>query len=314
MLCDIAFMGGGVRGIAFAGAVKGLEDAGYKPRRVAGTSAGAIAAALVAAGFSGEEMRKELSELDYRKFKTKDHLSLPISELINLRRDYGIYSADNFEAWLEKLLKRKGKATFGDLERGAEGWKLQLTASDMHNKRLLVLPQDLKLFGLNPKTFSIAKAVRMSMSIPLFYEACRLKDSSGKEHLIVDGGLFCNYPIWLLDDGCGPTEVPVFGMRFAECESEKRKERKLFRLTDYIKLVIGAVLDADGHGYARVTTGDTERNIDISVCVDGKTIGAVDFGLDKKTAAALFGNGYKASTDFLKGWDFEKWLKLRVEE
>ena len=55
-LCDAVFMGGGVRGIALAGAVKGFNAAGYEFRRVAGTSAGAIIAALIAAGYKGDEL------------------------------------------------------------------------------------------------------------------------------------------------------------------------------------------------------------------------------------------------------------------
>src|SRR6185437_7140056 len=47
--CDLALEGGGVKGIALVGAVLVLDEAGYKIQRVAGTSAGAIAASLIAA-------------------------------------------------------------------------------------------------------------------------------------------------------------------------------------------------------------------------------------------------------------------------
>ncbi len=46
---DLALEGGGVKGIGLAGAVLALDEAGYSFARVAGTSAGAIAASLVAA-------------------------------------------------------------------------------------------------------------------------------------------------------------------------------------------------------------------------------------------------------------------------
>ena len=313
MFCDLAFMGGGVRGIGFVGAVKGLEDSGYRVRRTAGTSAGAIVAALVAAGYSGEEMREEMSRLNYLKFRSKDHANLGlIGEFVNLRRDYGVYSADYFEEWMHELLVRKGKTTFGDLEGGVDSKKLQLTAADLLSKRLLVLPEDLRLFGIDPSSYSIAKAVRMSMSIPLFYEAFRLKDIDGIEHLIVDGGLFCNYPIWLLDDGCGKLDVPTLGLKFVDCKTNvSKRPRKIFRLTDYVVQVIDAVMDAQGHGYARVTRGDSERTINVSVCVDGRSVGVTDFGLSDRTADALFDNGYTAAKEFLSGWDFGKWQGLR---
>jgi len=314
MFYDIAFMGGGVRGIGFAGAIVALENAGYTPRSVAGTSAGAIAAALVAAGFSGEEMRKELEGLDYLKFKSKDHTSKGLlSEYLHLRKDFGIYSADYFEDWLTSLLKKKSIVTFGDIENNDKKRKLQITASDVGNKRLLVFPQDLKLFGLIPNNFSVAKAVRMSMSIPIFYEPYKLKDIFNKEHLIVDGGIFCNYPIWLLDDGCKKPDVPVFGVKFIECNnSGKTANQYTFtKFTDYIKFIISSILDSTDQGYARTTQGDTERTINVSVCVNNKNISATDFDLDKKTATALFNNGLTAGNNFLKNWNFDKWSALR---
>jgi NTE family protein len=46
---DLVLEGGGVKGIGLLGAVLVLADAGYSFPRVAGTSAGAIVASLVAA-------------------------------------------------------------------------------------------------------------------------------------------------------------------------------------------------------------------------------------------------------------------------
>ena len=46
---DLVLEGGGVKGIGLVGAVLTLADAGYRFPRVAGTSAGAITAALIAA-------------------------------------------------------------------------------------------------------------------------------------------------------------------------------------------------------------------------------------------------------------------------
>ena len=46
---DLVLEGGGVKGIALVGAVTALDEAGYSFPRVAGSSAGAVVAALVAA-------------------------------------------------------------------------------------------------------------------------------------------------------------------------------------------------------------------------------------------------------------------------
>ena len=70
--CNAVFEGGGVRGIGHVGAVCRMEQAGWQFADLAGSSAGAIVAALLAAGYSGRELRKELETLDYMRFKGKD--------------------------------------------------------------------------------------------------------------------------------------------------------------------------------------------------------------------------------------------------
>src|SRR5579863_636555 len=69
---DLVFEGGGVKGIGLAGAYRALSDAGYQPQCVAGTSAGAIMASLVAAGYSGAELEGIVlnkQTMDFRKFE-----------------------------------------------------------------------------------------------------------------------------------------------------------------------------------------------------------------------------------------------------
>ena len=65
------FEGGGVKGTGLVGAVQVTEDRGYTFDRVAGTSAGAIIAALIAAGYTAAEMKEIMFALDYKKFKDK---------------------------------------------------------------------------------------------------------------------------------------------------------------------------------------------------------------------------------------------------
>jgi len=55
-LFDLVFEGGGAKGAAFGGAMDAFTTAGHKPRRIIGTSAGAITATLIGAGYSAKEM------------------------------------------------------------------------------------------------------------------------------------------------------------------------------------------------------------------------------------------------------------------
>lgn len=61
--------------------------------------------------------------------------------------------------------------TFADLPPG----KLRIIASDITNGRILVLPEDIKRFGINPSSLEVAKAIRMSTSIPYFFDPVMLR-------------------------------------------------------------------------------------------------------------------------------------------
>lgn len=62
MRYDMVFEGGGAKGVVFVGALKAFEARGHSAGRVLGTSAGAIFATLLAAGYGGDEMIEGLEE------------------------------------------------------------------------------------------------------------------------------------------------------------------------------------------------------------------------------------------------------------
>lgn len=61
-LFDAVFEGGGAKGSAFVGALTALKERGHQTRRLIGTSAGAITAALLAAGYTPQEMLAAVNE------------------------------------------------------------------------------------------------------------------------------------------------------------------------------------------------------------------------------------------------------------
>ncbi len=124
-----------------------MERSGYTFGNVAGSSAGAIIASLLAAGYTGEEIYEEMKRVNYFKFKEKhllDYFGI-VGKLLSILFHFGIYSADYFEQWLTELLSRKGVYTFGDLKCGSHTghckYKLQVTASDITDEELLVFPE-----------------------------------------------------------------------------------------------------------------------------------------------------------------------------
>ncbi|HNV55628.1 MAG TPA: patatin-like phospholipase family protein, partial [Pseudomonadales bacterium] len=174
---DAVFEGGGVKGIALAGAIQVAELLGVRWKSVAGTSAGAIAAALLAAGYSSRELVTILTrEMDFNKFMDEgivDKLPL-IGKLASALFEKGIYEGDYFESWLGQKLAQRGVHTFADLRDGQGGYRLKMIASDVTQRKMVVLPDQLPEYGRDPDSFPVARAARMSMSIPYFFEPVML--------------------------------------------------------------------------------------------------------------------------------------------
>lgn len=103
MQADGVFSGGGVKGIAFAGAIAAAEEAGYTEWvRLAGTSAGAIAAMALAVGYDASGMRQALEATDYSRIGESTN---PIRRALNLVRRRGLTRGAGLSEWIEGLLR-----------------------------------------------------------------------------------------------------------------------------------------------------------------------------------------------------------------
>ena len=324
---DAVFEGGGVKGIGLVGAVSEIEKAGYELENLAGTSAGAIVASLLAVGYTAAEIKEELKKLNYSNFKDEgllDKLGF-LGKGLSIGFEYGIYEGEFFENWLDTLLRAKKKITFGHIimpdyqeKKTAKKYKykLQVIAADLTDRKLLVLPGDLEELGYNPDTFSISRAVRMSMSIPIFFEPVKLQDGSGRTHFIVDGGVLSNYPIWLLDDGTSTPPWPTFGFKLMEPNSRKLmgpNKNPINNPVSFLKALAGTMMDAHDNYHISKSRGDFQRTMGIPtvVTVKGieKEIKTTDFDITQEDSEALFQNGVRVAQKFLETWDFEDWKK-----
>jgi len=319
---DAVFEGGGVKGIGLVGAISVIEEAKYTFENLVGTSAGAIVAALLAVGYSAKELKEIILQLDYNKFKDEgflDKLGI-IGKGLSIGFEFGIYEGDFFEKWMESLLQNKKKTTFGDILTDSEDerykYKLQVIAADITDRKLLVLPGDLTHFGFDPDKFSISRAVRMSMSIPIFFEPVQLTDTSGRVHYLVDGGILSNYPVWLLDDGTSNPPWPTFGFKLMESDERKLKGSDMNPIKNpigFLKSLAGTMMDAHDNYHISKSKGDYQRTIGIPTVIKqnglSKEIKTIDFDISKKESESLFQNGVQSAGNFLKKWDFEQWKK-----
>jgi NTE family protein len=186
---NLVFEGGGVLGIYYVGAYKALIEYGYKIKRCAGTSAGSIISSLIMTGYSPKELEDIVNDTDFKPLAKKTKLcripliGKPLSIVVNK----GMYDCGSIESWVGSLLKKKGVTKFGDVTRGGKS-DLKIIAADITRSKMLVLPDDLSDYGLDPAEFGIARAASMSSSIPYFFTPVIIK-TGDKANYIVDGGL-----------------------------------------------------------------------------------------------------------------------------
>lgn len=193
MIRNLAIKGGGVRGIAFVGALKELDKAGMFSgiERIAGTSAGAMLSAMIAAGYTVEDIDDLMQSIEFKKFEEE-------LNPLNLVSHYGLYSGDYILDFTRSFLTGSplglsADSTFADLKH-------------VGGKELFVFAADLNTFGVaefsatTTPSVKIAEAVRASMSIPFFFKAWQFPDKIPNDHIYVDGGTIFNYPLSFFDD------------------------------------------------------------------------------------------------------------------
>jgi len=189
---NLIFEGGGVKGIAYVGALKVLKQKGILPQieRVGGASAGAIIALLVGLGYSVSELRTILGTLNFKNFM--DDSWGVIRDTERLIREFGWYKGQFFRNWAAERIAEKagnGEATFQELAKKG-------TFHDMYFMGTNLSTHFSEVFSCeHTPRMCVADAVRYSMSIPLFFAAMR----SARGDVYVDGGMLDNYPIKLFD-------------------------------------------------------------------------------------------------------------------
>lgn len=292
MLIDGVFSGGGLKNFALVGAYQVLEEKGYRFQRVAGTSAGAILASFIAAGYTGKEMEELLGDLDFKTLldTRKSIVPLPFMKWIFLYWHMGLYQGNALENWFMEKLAAKGVYSFGDLPEGT----LKLVASDLTNGKIIVFPDDLASYGLSADTFPIARALRMSCGIPFFFEPVTLKVKNG-ETIVVDGGVLSNFPLWLFDDKDGNRERPVLGLKI----SRGHHESKVNKINNGLNLFEALFSTMQNAHDERYISRKHEKDI-IFIPVDD--VNTTDFDLSKEKREALIERGRSRTEQFLKFW------------
>lgn len=297
MKVDLVFEGGGVKGLAFVGSVCCLEDHGYEFERCAGTSSGSIIAALLSAGYTGKELKDIILNTDFVQFIENNKYNTLESSFRLLSKN-GIYKNSYIYEWISQLLSKKNKLKFKDVFLDNKS-KLKIIASDITKKDIIIMPDNLVNYDINPMEFDIAKAVQMSTSIPFYFQPVKLEHENGFS-FIVDGGLLSNFPIWIFDVE-GVPRWPTFGFNLISDEQSYTSQGEQDIISFTID-TITTVLNRNENIYIREK--DSVRTINIP------TLGVktTDFNISKELILKLFDEGYKSTEKFLNTWNFEEYL------
>lgn len=195
MIDTLCLQGGGVKDIVMIGALNVLKDKGILANinKFAGTSAGSIICTLLSIGYSPDEI--ENSVFSQNSSIVQD----PFYKLpFNLFFNYGLYSGDKMILYIENMFIQKNldiNITFSELHKYTNNI-LVLTGTSLNT---------MNTFYFNYHTtpdLPVIKALRMSISIPFYFTSVKQK-LSDKTHVMVDGGVLENFPIYyfkIVDD------------------------------------------------------------------------------------------------------------------
>ncbi|MEU0878288.1 patatin-like phospholipase family protein [Lentzea sp. NPDC005914] len=307
---DLVLEGGGVKGIGLLGAVLALYEAGHRFQRIAGTSAGAIVAALVAAyQKDGRDLRQlvdVMHDLDYRRFAGEpwpQRAAGVLGDLVSGVVHGGSHKSDYLVEWLTPLLEDAGVRTFADLRIPDHGGSLEdyqkyslvVHASDLTRRALVRLPWDYPSYGLKADEQRVVDAVRASISIPFYFRPIQVATERGT-CTWVDGGLLANFPITVFDRTDGEAaRWPTWGVKLSG--QPVPGEDRPVRTSPGIALSCLYTLTGDWNRHRLDRDGVNAR----TMFVDTGTVSPQDFHLSKSDQQMLFESGQRAAHLFLEG-------------
>ena len=333
---NLVFEGGGVKGIAYVGAMQVMEKHGALEyiSRVGGTSAGAINALIYALGYDLSEQSNILDSTDFSKFRDSSWFIGNIQRLI---KKFGWYKGDYFQNWIGDLIQeklRKRNATFKDLKDSGRP-DLYVIGTNLTTRYAEVFSHE------RHADMPLDMAVRISMSIPMFFASVRY---GSRKDVYVDGGVIMNYPVKLFDrekyidmineayaaqprsyydkenkvflemkQGRSPYvfNKQTLGLRLDTQEEialfrydEPPKEKPVDGFTDYVGALLGSVTQVQNNQH--IHGDDWQRTLYINTL----DVSTTDFGLTDEKKAELIESGIKCAETYFTWFEDTKELPI----
>lgn len=272
----VILSGGGVRGTAYIGVFRALENLGVDISGIAGASVGSIFASLFALGYTTDEMEELFLDLKYEQFQDIN---------FSLNKNYGIWKGESVFNWARELVEKK---FYGENYQKNENAPVTF---DMIDKDLVIISTDItqgkyKEFSkyATPKE-SIAMAIRSSTSIPGFYQPVEIDES-----WIVDGDIIRGLPFWSLSSSLNPLSTRILEFRLEGSNNEKITSHGEY-LTSIINSASNISTDFIMQKYSQNDKYDYIK-------IDAKDVKPVDFGIVKERKKELMDIGFSTTYNY----------------
>ena len=284
---NLVFEGNGAIGVAYCGAIKALEEKGLRKnvQRVCGTSSGSIMSLLVSLNLPASDIEHTYMDLNFKKV-----LDGGLTGIYRLVTQFGFFKGDHLENMCrEKIAGVLGNphATFRDFHRSKKCLPLSVIVCNLSKGKSEVFSYE------TTPDFEVAKAVRMSFSIPfVFAQKKYLND------YYTDGGIIRAYGIEYFDNldkknGLNINKSETLGFYL--------DQRDTFE-TDKVKGIVGfskalAYIVTVYQQYDDLLR--TESNKKRTVFIDSLGIFPFDFNLSNEKKSWLITQGYNDTMNYL---------------
>ena len=270
------FGGGAIRGVAYIGAIKAFEELGIMSDTFAGSSVGSVFAALLAIGYTSEELKHVFSKVNFELFRD---IAIGIGPLFALSKG-GV-----FLEWLRELIEKK---FYGDKYK--KGENRAVTFKDI-DKNLIIITTNLSNFEckefskFETPDYEIASAIRISSCMPGL-----MKPIEYNKTLLVDGDLQKSWPMWKLSNNLMSSHERILELRL-----EGYYDSNNISGIDYANAVYSCMTSMSTSFVTDMYAN--KDKFDYIVFNTGKTV-VVDFNLNENKRNELIQSGYEQTITY----------------
>lgn len=277
----LIFGGGGIRGIAYCGAYKALEEKNIEVTGLAGSSIGAVFASLIAVGYSYDEVYEMLCATGIDLFKDIN---------IDFKKNPALSKGNVFYDWIKEKIEKKYYSN-----NYKKGENEPVLFKDL-NKDLVIYSVDLtnlkykEFSNIETPNFEIAKAVRASVSMPGLFRPLEID-----KNLIVDGDLLKSMPLWKVSNYICSIKDRIIEFRLEDNQAAKKPKNAI----EYVNRVYNAI---SGFATDNIIENYSKKDKFEYIKINTPDVSVVDFMISKAKRKKLYELGYSETKNYFENY------------